>query len=323
MTETDTAAFWSRRFGLASAPLFEIGEAEKPGAHHVLLDGGQGTFALSVSEEELWRTARPAEWIWSSDIPHHVTMTENVVAVLRWDKLGEPQVFRRPSVERDLDGFYAYLANDRVRSNKTVVEHLLGFFRRLRSLAHAEKIPDEATTEIFTAALANLIAPNDEPATPSRYGLSDDALDLLARLDSRGRAAAEDEIKRASGSLALLRLHPALAIRHAGGQLFQEAHFELLRVPASPDLWGLLDAPLVKPANRGYTHYTPPALARSVVEQALHAIENIKDRAKLTVCDPACGSGAFLHETLRAVRRLRIPTKPPGYTERIPRTVPI
>jgi adenine-specific DNA-methyltransferase len=39
------------------------------------------------------------------------------------------------------------------------------------------------------------------------------------------------------------------------------------------------------------------------VEQALDQIPNLKSKPKLTVCDPACGSGVFLHEVLRALRR--------------------
>lgn len=77
---------WSQRFGLALAPLFERHDAAPlPGDHHVLLDGGFGTFALSTSTEDLWRHNDPAGWAWSSDIPHHVTVTDDKVAVLRWD----------------------------------------------------------------------------------------------------------------------------------------------------------------------------------------------------------------------------------------------
>ncbi|MBK8161026.1 MAG: SAM-dependent DNA methyltransferase [Rhodospirillaceae bacterium] len=268
-----------------------------------MLDGGYGTFALSTSEEDLWRQGDPAAWAWSSDIPHHVTVTVNRVAVVRWDRPNEPRIFERGGVERSLIKFYSYLTDDRLRSNKSVVDHLLGLFRRIRSLSHAAGIADERTTDIFVATLAGMIAHEEVLGHPERFGLAPDVLDLQASLDSVGLAAAQDEISRASGSLSLLKLHPALAVRHAGGQLFQEAHFELLRAPNSLDLFGLIGAPDVKVSSRGGTHYTPPALARSVVEQALGALGHIHTRKQLTICDPACGSGAFLHEVLRALRR--------------------
>ncbi len=142
-------------------------------------------------------------------------------------------------------------------------------------------------------------------AVSSRSGgprSAEDAPELCTRLAAHGLDAAGAEVA-AAPRLSFLRLHPALAIRHAGGQLFQEAHFELLRVSPNFDLFGLIDAPETRVDNRGGTHFTPPALARSIVEQVLAAIPDLASRQALTLCDPACGSGAFLHEALRALRR--------------------
>ena len=133
MIAHDAAGQWARRFGLAVAPLFEH-EPALPGSHAVLLDGAHGSFAMSVSEEELWRQPGPADWIWSSDVPHHITVTKGKVAVLRWDRPTDARVFERGSIERNLERFYGFLTEDRLRSNRGVVEHLIGFFRRLRSL---------------------------------------------------------------------------------------------------------------------------------------------------------------------------------------------
>lgn len=301
---SDLAVAWSQRFGLALAPLFEGHDAPSlPGDHSVLLDGGFGTFALSTTAEDLWRQEGPAGWAWSSDIPHHVTVTESKVAVLRWDAPHEPRVYERPGVERSLDRFYAYLNEDRLRSNRGVVDHLINYFRRIRSLSHAADLPDSRTTDVFLAALGQLIAPEDYASEPGKLGLADDAGELCARLAVNGLEAATAEVASGRGALSFLQLHPALAIRHAGGQLFQEAHFELLRVSPNYDLFGLLAAPETKVNNRGGTHFTPPALARSIVEQVLAAIPDLATRSTLTLCDPACGSGAFLHEALRALRR--------------------
>ncbi len=304
MNMDSLASEWSKRFGLALAPLFEDSDSNVlPGEHNVLLDGGFGTFALSTSSEHLWRQDGPAGWAWSSDIPHHVTVTESKVAVLRWDAPREPRVYERASVERSLDRFYTYLNEDRLRSNRGVVDHLLNYFRRIRSLSHAAGIPDVHTTDIYLANLGRLIAPMEYEDDPRALGVSEDAADLCKRLGQDSLAAASAEVLSGPGGLSALRLHPSLAIRHAGGQLFQEAHFELLRVPPNYDLFGLLDAPETKTDNRGGTHFTPPPLARIIVEQVLEAIPDLATRKSLTLCDPSCGSGAFLHEALRALRR--------------------
>lgn len=301
---------WSRRFGLALAPLFEAQDTTAiPGDHHVLLDGGFGTFALSTSSEDLWRTGETAGWAWSSDIPHHVTVTDSKVAVVRWDMPDDARVYERGGVERSLDRFYTYLNEDRLRSNRGIVEHLLNFFRRVRSLAHHAKVPDGRAIDVYLAALAGLIAPDAIGQDLSVLGLAEDVAELHARIPANALNAASSEAAAAPGALSRLRLHPALAIRHAGGQLFQEAHFELLRVSPDFDLFGLVEAPETRVTHRGGTHFTPPALARSIVEQVLAQVPNLSTRAELVLCDPACGSGAFLHEALRALRRARFAGK--------------
>jgi methylase of polypeptide subunit release factors len=294
---------WAQRFGLATAPLFEGEAVQSPADHTLLLDGIHGTFAMSEAEDELWRNADPAQWIWSSDVPHHITVTKSKVAVLRWDRPSEPRVFERRAIERSLDRFYGFLTEDRVRSNRNVVEHLLGFFRQLRSLAHASGLPDARATDVFTASLAKLLI-EDESISTERLGLADDSADLLGRLDQRGFQAALEEVQSGAGTLAWLRLFPSLAIRHAGGRLFQEAHFELLRGATDFDLFGRVGVSEVTPANRGGTHFTPATLARCLIERAISSLSaSLTEYGKLTICDPACGSGAFLHEALRALRR--------------------
>jgi adenine-specific DNA-methyltransferase len=303
MTLLEIPKIWSSKFGLALAPLFEHNEVGESERHHVLLDGGHGTFAMSIADDEIWHEPHVAAWAWSSDSPHHVTVTNTKVAVLRWDQPADVRVFGRPSIDRNLDGFYRFLADDRVRSTKTVVDHLLSLFRRVRSLNHAAGIADERSTDVFLLTLARLITSDDVAGSPEQWGIAEDVTELYARLNSRALAAALDDIRRATGSLTLLELYPALAVRHAGGQLFQEAHFELFRVP-SIDLFDHIGAPQIKKASRGGAHFTPPALARILVEQAFANIDDVSNRAEITICDPACGSGAFLHEALRALRRL-------------------
>src|ERR1051326_5801372 len=142
MSLDDVPSQWSKRFGLAISPLFERDEVSNPGCHNVFLDGGQGTFALSTSEEELWRERESAGWAWSSDVAHHVTVTPSKVAVVRWDDPANVAVFNRDSIDRKLDEFYKFIATDRIRSTRSVVYHLINLFRRIRSLAVSAGVPD-------------------------------------------------------------------------------------------------------------------------------------------------------------------------------------
>src|SRR5690606_13880216 len=130
----------------------------------------------------------------------------------------------------------------------------------------------------------------------------EDAEELFSELDALAVEKALNEIRRAPTLPNSLELLPSLAVRHASGQLFQEAHFELLRAP-SLDLLGDIGVPDTGSVSRGGAHFTPPALARIVTELAFARVEGLETRGELTTCDPACGSGAFLHEALRALRR--------------------
>lgn len=307
MSSKDISDRWAKRFGLAQSPLFEPGEVGIPGSHHVLLDGGYGSFALSESESRIWVEQTSAEWSWSSNVPHHVTVTDDEVAVVRWDRENE-ELFTRASVERQLDTFYDFLANDRVRSNRRVVEYMVTLFRRVRSLVDDAGVEDVRSVDAYLAILSKAMERSAEP-TNANAGLASFRVsqrgkdEILNALPVSGVERVLESIEHPwEGGHPPLKIQPILAVRHAGTEVFQEAHFDLVR-SSSPDLFGD-----VKPAEsdritRGGAHFTPPALARSLVERALQEIDNLSGRSQLAVMDPACGSGAFLHEVLRTLRR--------------------
>ena len=302
MASDNIPASWASQFGLASSPLFSARESQPAGRHHVLLDGGFGSFALSVSPEPLWKARTSADWSWSCNLPHHVTITDNAVAVVRWDK-AHPELFTRDSVESHLSTFYSYLASDRVTSNVRVVDFLLNIYRSIRSLVANASMDDERSIDAFLAFLSSAIHRTSGLNIQARTGQTQDASEeLLRSLSQNGLEALFDEISDRRRSDRSLRLVPSLAIRHAGSEIFQEAHFELLRAPV-PDLFGHVGPSELRPTARGGAHFTPPALARTIVEQTLAHVSYLRNRKKLRILDPACGSGAFLHEALRALQR--------------------
>lgn len=294
---------WSKQFGLALSPMFEHADAPMPGEHHVLLDGGYGSFGLSVIEDKV-SPEEVAGWAWSSDLPHHVAINPFGVQVVRWDAANSPENFDLSKVEKDLDEFYHFLCRDRLNSNRTVVQHLVSVFARLRSLAGHMRLSDDRTVDAFVTILADLISEDEAKDDPHSFGLPDDAPDLRNRLASPTLDDLIQEIRTAPGTLSALSLHPSLAIRHAGGQIFQEAHFDLVSTPP-PDMFGYVSAASAEANTRGGMHFTPPAIARSISDQTLSHVAELSSRRTLTICDPACGSGAFLHEAIRGLRRLK------------------
>ena len=301
MTDTNLPYLWSERFGLALSPMFEHHDAVMPGDHHVLLDGGYGSFGLSVVRE----SANPTDvagWAWSSDLPHHVAVHPNGVQVVRWDAPADAYTYSLNSITRDLDKFYRFLCRDRVKSNRTVVQHLVNLFGTIRTLVHHAGIPDRRTIDAFVTILADLISDETAHQDPSSFGLPEDSAELRTRLNGPALHQALEEIRTAPATLSALTLHPSLAVRHAGGQLFQEAHFDLIRAPTA-DMFGYFGIAQAARNTTNGIHFTPPALARAIVDYTLKQIDGLSSRTKLTVSDPACGAGAFLHEALRGLRR--------------------
>lgn len=295
---------WADQFGLALAPLFENLEVATEGSHAVLLDGGYGSFAMSVTAEELWRDDKPACWAWSSNLPHHVTVTDTAVAVTRWDS-SRAEVLARSSVEAQIESFYSYLAADRVKSSRRVVDYVLHLFRRMRTLVADADVPDEQSIDAFLAFLTHIIERDRHQASAEdRIAIlnAEAGAQLLRQLPENGVNSLVDDLQERT-AIQPFRLFPSLAVRHAGSEIFQEAHFELLRAPGL-DLFDYAAPAEAKSVTRGGAHFTPAPLARCIAEQTLLQVEDLATRKQLTILDPACGSGSFLHEALRALRRI-------------------
>jgi len=289
------AGHWAHRLGLAPVPLFSDERVE--GANHeILLDGGLGSFAISETTEELWRDRRAAEWAWSSGVAHHVTVVRDKVAVTRWDAKS-PELFSIGSVQERLDAFYRYLVTDRVRSTNRVVDELVDLFRKTRSAVADARLDDIVSVDVFLGLLAEGV----EKEAGTR--LADVNRDVLKSLPQSSHDRLLAEAVGQARQSNLLGLRPDLAVRHAGSEIFQEAHFVLGQAP-TPDLLGWIGPATARRETRGTAHFTPPALARTIVERALLELGDVKSRSVLTVMDPACGSGSFLYEAVRAIRRM-------------------
>lgn len=301
------ATGWASELGLAEAPMFAgVGDVARA-RHSVLLDGASGSFAMSVSDSENAIQGDPRSWIWSADLSHHVTVTPSIVRIVRWDDLSNDRTFKLESVAGKLEPFYKFLVSDKAPSSLNIVSHSLEAFRRVRALIRNKGGDDDTSIDLFLLWLAvkahhDGFAVGDLAQVARESGVSDRAQGALGLV---GVDALEDQTTQFV-SLPVrgrtLQFLPDLVVRHAGGLLFQEAHFNLLSTNP-PDLFGYFEAPSVDVSTRGGTHFTPPTLARSVVDQALIQLQPINTRRRFTLFDPACGSGAFLHEAMRGLRR--------------------
>jgi adenine-specific DNA-methyltransferase len=281
--------------GLARVPLFGSLRPEEAGHHEVLLDGKDGSFAVSVSDRaDNWDAS---SWAWSANVPHHVSIVGEEVSVLRWDVPGPVLQLKR----RDLVSFpefYSSLRHDRVEDQRTIVNHSVNLFRSIRGILHHSGGSDDLAIDVYLALL-NQLESNTSHTTGVR--LPADSVSLLKSLP-------EGQIERALNDFSSVQLRqhtvnawPSLAIRHASGAIFEEAHHTF--VTTSPDLFGYVRPTSAIALKQSDVHFTPPAIARSIAEQAIRGLPNLYERRSLIVADYACGSGAFLIELLRALER--------------------
>jgi hypothetical protein len=294
---------WSQRFGLAVAPLFERGEIETPENHAVLLNGGSGSFVLSKDGvDPRWG----ASWAWSSGLPHHVSIAENDVVVTRWDAPEASERFTLRSVSNKPDAFYAYLAKRWMSGRRDVVGTLLDLFRGVRGEVQVAGADDTLAVSEFLDVLANLVSaerPGEVRGANFLATWKQENPERQSVLSTPQIQRLEIGFRQQTSALRNMTLHTSLAVRHAASAIFQEAHFAF-RSAMQADLFAYQPATASRLVNRGAHHFTPPSLARTIAEQALARLPDLKARQELTVCDPACGSGAFLTEALRTLRRL-------------------
>lgn len=297
------AANWANTFGLAVSPLFQKSEIGN-GTHNVLLDGGLGSFALSLTDERIWEQGSSQSWGWSSNLAHHVIVGSKEVAVTRWDT-PKVELLTRSSVEKQSEAFYKFLIADRVTSSQNVTDHIVNLFRRFRSIVAESKISDDLSIHGFLSFLSLLISTQDDVSITYNENINvsyESGLEVIKKLPQQSIEHLRTDALTKSDFTTGLNLNPLLALRHAGSEIFQEAHFELLRSPTI-DLFGYVGPAETKVQTRGGVHYTPPAIARTLVEQTFSGINNLLHRKSLVIVDPACGSGAFLYEALRTLRR--------------------
>jgi hypothetical protein len=285
---------WRNALGLLPVPLFAVGS---PDQRFVLLNGNRGNFCLDLEESDAENQGR--NYAWSSNVGHYVAVQGEHVEVQRWDRRRSAlERYSYTSVRGNLEDFHAYLERDTPKQGVSVVSHAVGVFRRLRAVLG----PTHSGTECLGVFLFLLACAADESgggkANPSDWALSEKAIDRAAQIRDADWCALRAELLQGRANDGLVP-NIALLLRHASGQLFQEAHYEAVFGPGQLSLGGFLpeSVRLTKKHLGTGVHFTPSALARTLVENALLGYVPAPD--SLVVFDPACGSGEFLREVLR------------------------
>jgi len=295
--EISSLESWKLELGLLPVPLFSL---QNRNDKVILLNGRVGNFCLDLSTES--NDEDPRNLAWSSDVGHYVKLSGNIVEVYRWDsKPSSLERYTKRSVEDNLEKFYTYLQKDQPSRDLSIISFVIKIFRTLRSVLGSD-FDGQQSLRAFLYLLACVADNvNRNELNLEKWGLTSDVQSSIASVNNSNWESLIDSLKDGT-SFHSLRPNISLLLRHASGTLFQEAHYEAYTFNQSQlllPLPGLLPDPVTvkKETNFVGIHYTPPSIARTLVEEALNAVGELPPT--LNVFDPACGSGVFLKEILR------------------------
>jgi hypothetical protein len=278
-TPDERVESWAKRLGLAQTRL-RSARKDPSGHHYAMLDGVDGSLAISTSPVD---TQQGLDWTWSSQLRAHVEVGEEKVVVRPVEQRAQVLRFDLPQVDANVEKFFDVVTAQKTSPAITVVEHVANCFRAHRAVEEREAPNPHGSLRSFLSILDSLIDDKSQQMT-----------DVNA--EHRLRVIEELSYNRLVGRQADLEL----TVRHAAGMMFQEAHAELDAEPLAPQLFGLAPAPRRSTRNRLGAYYTPPGLARTLCDLA---IQPHLSQPKITIFDPACGSGIFLLEALRSLER--------------------
>ncbi|MHC5537078.1 HsdM family class I SAM-dependent methyltransferase [Singulisphaera rosea] len=318
------ASDWARVLGLVPVPLFGKASSVYHQSGNVLLDGQRSSFTFLMSDDatDLFSN-RPLEWSWSSFLNHAIIadVKKEVVLLRRWDSPEAIRKFQLPNSPRGVTQLFNIVKSGKPVAHTDVILHLLRAFRAIRGAISGADNGHESL-KVFNALILASKAVADKAIDRAEIGKRNNIGGIVSMLE--GLKGGYIELLKASGALEIIgttrsinsdillsrfidaetqfqySLEPNLLMRHASGQLYQEAHLALERQPAQPSLFPGMDeadAATLPPA-RSDVRFTPVALARTLVQQALDALGDLAAFSFLDILDPACGSGVFLIQAI-------------------------
>lgn len=292
--DLSTADVWRQQLGYMPVPLFGV----KNERSYVMLNGGKGNFCLDVNEGDE-NPSVAAQYAWSADVDHYLSVRGDKISLLRWDQPTEDwaESYKVSDVASKLDVFQRYIESKQAPRERSVVSRAVAAYRSVR--ARGRKDGDREAMLAFMAILNAAWGQQDGKQSFAKHWPEAEEATVAAQslLTGIGIEMITEQLLRPD----LTNRKPPsvpLMIRHASGRIFQEAHY-LALAPIQSDLFFDEQAKLSGPASKALgAFFTPTPLVRTLAEQALNRID-LPRAKRIHVFDPACGSGEFLREAVR------------------------
>lgn len=273
---------WRRTLGYLPVPLRSVDTSRC----FVMLNGAKGNFCLDVGEEHR-EPKEQRKVAWSADLDHYIYVTASGVQVLRWD---QPEAIHSSlaDVVNNLTAFQSYLETARAPREQSVVAHALAIYNRIRSI-----LPQNTQgLEAFLFALYSSVKTEN---VDLRWHDQERCQEAWLSVDTNSQTRIMSDLLAPKATDK--RPEISLVLRHAMGRIFQEAH-NLVMLSPQMSLLGESDLLVLGSSSRATgAYFTPTPLVRTLVEQCITT--EVLAKPRLTILDPACGSGEFLRECLR------------------------
>lgn len=290
MLDLSNITDWKKNLGLLPIYL----KPTTNDSNFVMLNGGYGDFCLQTDKKDN-QIDEYFSKSWSSNTKNFVVLDNDNIKIYNWLK-SNPEQISKKQVSENFDKFYTYLLSKSIKTERDVVPTIINIFRQFRNLTLEKTNPIDALNLLFIFLTS----------------LEDDlySIDLKKWNINDVSIPTEfyDFVEKNNLSNGFIKPELDLIIRHSAGVLFQEAQKEVLFFDPQRDLFGGISKDL-QTKNNLYSsiHYTPPYLARTIVENAIRLIDLKKPSLK--IFDPACGSSEFLIEALKQLKQLNYPGK--------------
>lgn len=288
MRDLSDIATWKQSFGLLPIRLKPTNVED----NFLMLNGGYGDFCIQTIKDESDLEEYYSK-SWSSNTKNFVVLQDDKVQVYNWGRnRTAPEIVSQKQVADNFDAFYNYLLSKSYKSERDVVPFIIDIFRQFRNITLEKTNPVEALNLLFV--LLTSLEDDYGNFDQGKWNVNDvsipNGFDFFTEKLQAGLVNIKPELD--------------LIIRHSAGVLFQEAQKEVLFFNPQRDLFGGVSNKIGTQTNLySSIHYTPPYLARTIVENAIRQLDLTTPH--LEIFDPACGSSEFLIEALKQLRELR------------------
>lgn len=293
MNELNDIKTWKKQLGLLPINLFSSNSENK----FILLNGGYGDFCIDFNPDK--NSIDYYSYAWSSNTKNFITLKDEDVFLYNWIKEKEEK-YSKDIIQKNLPKFYEYLLKDSYKSELDITPFILDIYRRLRGETGEDQEGMNAINQLLLLLIAAENENNLNNINLADLGLQGN-IEPIPNLDEYIQT-----FRNGSKSINGNNLYPKveLILRHAAGQLFQEAQKEAIFFNRQFNLFGGYTSDYkLKVKLYSSLHYTPTFLSRSIVEYSLSKID-LKNKENIKILDPACGSSEFLLEALKQLKSL-------------------